>query len=217
MEPTRKTLDAVKISIRKGESIGLIGPSGSGKSTLLDLLLGLLPPNSGKILVDGRDIYSNLRGWQDQIGYVSQSIYLTDDTLRRNIAFGIPSDEIDERSVRSALKAAQLEEFVNELPLGLDTMVGERGVRLSGGQRQRIGIARALYHDPELLVLDEATSALDNETEKGVMDSVAKLHGTKTIIIVAHRLSTVKGCDRLYRLDRGRIVQEGRYSEVVNS
>ncbi len=210
-----QALDGISINIRKGESIGLIGSSGSGKSTLVDLILGLLAPTSGQIEVDGIDIQKNLRRWQDQIGYVPQTIYLTDDTLIKNVAFGLPLDEIDERAVRSAIKAAQLEEFVSTLPEGLETIVGERGVRLSGGQRQRIGIARALYHDPSILVLDEATSALDGETERGVMEAVTLFKGSKTIIVVAHRLSTVQDCDRLFRLERGRVVEEGAPEKML--
>jgi ABC-type multidrug transport system fused ATPase/permease subunit len=197
-------LDGVSLAVRRGESVGFVGPSGSGKSTLIDVVLGLLTPQKGQVLVDGADIQSDLRAWQDQIGYVPQSIYLTDDTLRRNVAFGLPDDAIDEAAARRAIRAAQLEEFVAGLPQGLDTLVGERGVRLSGGQRQRIGIARALYHDPAVLVLDEATSALDTATESGVMEAVTALHGSKTVLIVAHRLSTVAHCDRLYRLEQGR-------------
>ena len=173
------------------------------------MVLGLLIPDDGQVLVDGKDIESNMRGWQDQIGYVPQSIYLTDDTLRSNVALGISEAEIDHEAVDRAIAAAQLQEFVASLPDGLDTVVGERGVRLSGGQRQRIGIARALYHDPPVLVLDEATSALDNATEREVMRAVTALHGTKTIVIIAHRLSTVEGCDRLYVLREGRVVSEG--------
>jgi ABC-type multidrug transport system fused ATPase/permease subunit len=188
--------------------VGFVGPSGSGKSTLVDVVLGLLTPDAGQVQVDGIDIRKNLRAWQDQIGYVPQSIYLTDDTLRRNVAFGLPDGEIDEAAVWRAIRAAQLEEFVAGLPTGLDTLVGERGIRLSGGQRQRIGIARALYHDPAVLVLDEATSALDTATERGVMQAVNALQGSKTILIVAHRLSTVAQCHRLFRLELGRIAGE---------
>jgi ABC-type multidrug transport system fused ATPase/permease subunit len=202
-------LSAVNLKIPRGRSIGFIGGSGAGKSTLVDIILGLLTPTSGTVKIDGIDIQANLRGWQNQIGYVPQSIFLTDDTIRRNIAFGLPADEIVETAVWRAIRAAQLEEFVNELPQGLDTLVGERGVRLSGGQRQRIGIARALYHDPAVLVLDEATSSLDTATERGVMDAVRALQGDKTLIIVAHRLSTVEHCDRLFRLEQGRVVEEG--------
>jgi len=202
-------LSGVDVVIESGESVGLIGGSGAGKSTLVDIILGLLSPTSGAVKVDGVDIKNNTRGWQDQIGYVPQSIFLTDDSLRRNIAFGIPSGLINEDAIKRAISAAQLEEFVAKLPEGLDTIVGERGVRISGGQRQRIGIARALYNDPKILVLDEATSSLDMETERGVMDAVNALHGDKTLIIVAHRLTTVEHCDRLYRLDLGRVIGEG--------
>ena len=202
-------LTGLNISIRKGESIGFVGPSGSGKSTLVDIVLGLLTPTSGEVQVDKENIQADLRSWQDQIGYVPQSVYLTDDTLRNNVAFGIPPVRIDEEALNRAIQAAQLDTFVVSQPDGLDTVVGERGVRLSGGQLQRIGIARALYHDPSVLVLDEATSALDTLTEKGVMNSVEALQGSKTLLIVAHRLSTVKHCSRLYQLDRGRVIAEG--------
>jgi ABC-type multidrug transport system fused ATPase/permease subunit len=178
--------------------------------------MGLLEPSLGSVLVDGQNIQNRIRWWQNQIGYVSQSIFLLDDTLRRNIAFGVLDDEIDEESVVSAIRAAQLDVFVNRLSDGLDTLVGERGVRLSGGERQRIGIARALYNNPEVLVLDEATSSLDAETEHDVMKAVQALQGTKTVVIVAHRLSTVEYCDRLYRLENSRVVDEGTFSEVMN-
>lgn len=200
-----RSLDVATLHIKKGESVGFIGPSGSGKSTLVDLILGLLTPSSGEIRVDNQDIQKNLRGWQNQLGYVPQSIYLTDDTLRRNVAFGIDDEEIDDEAVVRVIKAAQLDEFVKSLPEGLETFVGERGVRLSGGQRQRIGIARALYHDPEVLVLDEATSALDSVTETGVMQAVSSLKGSKTLILIAHRLSTLENCDRIYTLNKGKI------------
>ncbi len=213
---TRDALNNVSISIRRGEAVGLIGSSGSGKSTLVDILLGLLKPTSGQVRIDGNDIHQNLRAWQDQIGYVPQSIFLTDDTLRRNVAFGLPKDKIDDDAVKSAIRSAQLEEFVASLPDGMETVVGERGVRLSGGQRQRIGIARALYNNPDVLVLDEATSSLDTETEHGVMQAVQALQGDKTVIIVAHRLSTVEYCDRLYRLENAHIVDEGTFSEVTS-
>jgi len=198
----------VNLSIQRGTTIGFIGESGSGKSTLIDVILGLLLPNQGQVLIDGCDIMAGQRSWQDQIGYVPQSIYLLDDTLRRNVAFGIEENQINDRAVQSAIKAAQLEDFVAGLPEGLDVNVGERGVKLSGGQRQRIGIARALYHDPEVLVLDEATSALDTDTEKGVMQAIFNLKGTKTILIIAHRLSTVASCDKLYRIEQGRLSLE---------
>jgi ABC-type multidrug transport system fused ATPase/permease subunit len=212
----RDALNDVSIHIRRGEAVGLIGSSGSGKSTLVDVLLGLLDPTEGRVVVDGLDIRENLRWWQDQIGYVPQSIFLIDDTLRRNVAFGLPKDQINDNAVNSAICSAQLEEFVASLPEGMETVVGERGVRLSGGQRQRIGIARALYHNPHVLVLDEATSSLDTETEHGVMQAVQSLQGDKTVIIVAHRLSTVEYCDRLYRLENAQIVDEGTFSEVTS-
>ena len=215
-ETLKNVVSGVSIKIGRGEAVGLIGPSGSGKSTLVDILLGLLEPTKGRVLIDGNDIHQNLRGWQDQIGYVPQSIFLTDDTLRRNVAFGLPKDKIDDDAVRSAIRSAQLEEFVASLPEGMETVVGERGVRLSGGQRQRIGIARALYNNPDVLVLDEATSSLDTETEHGVMQAVQALQGDKTVIIVAHRLSTVEYCDRLYRLENAQIVDEGTFSEVTS-
>lgn len=212
-----QALSNVSVKIPFGSCVGIIGTSGAGKSTLVDILLGLLSPASGCVLVDGVDISKHLRGWQKIVGYVPQSIYLCDDTIRANIAFGLPEQEIDDTALMLALKAAQLEGFVSELPDGVNTLVGERGVRLSGGQRQRIGIARALYHDPQVLVLDEATSALDNETEKGVIAAVDRLHGKKTIVIVAHRLSTVSNCDMLYRLENGRVTQTGSFSEVVQA
>ena len=209
--PTAVTpaISDISLFIRKGEAVGIVGPSDSGKSTLVDVILGLLTPEVGEIRVDGRSIQQDIRAWQDQVGYVPQAIYLTDDSVRRNVAFGLPPQDIDETAVRRALKAAQLDEFVLSLPQGLETVVGERGVRLSGGQRQRIGIARALYHDPAVLVLDEATSALDSDTERGVIEAVTALQGTKTVVIVAHRLSTVEHCDRIYRLEGGVVAGEG--------
>jgi len=210
-------IEDISLKIGRGESVGITGPSGAGKSTLVDILLGLLTPDSGQVQVNGQDILNHIRAWQNQIGYVPQSIYLTDDTLRRNVAFGLSNDQIDENSVWNAICAAQLESFVQSLSMGLDTLVGERGVRLSGGQRQRIGIARALYHDPAVLVLDEATSSLDTTTERSVMEAVRALHGSKTIIIVAHRLSTVEHCDRLYQLDHGRLIGEGTPAKIITN
>ena len=203
-------LQDASIAITPGEAVGIVGPSGAGKSTLVDVCLGLLTPTVGTVTLDGADIRHDLRAWQDQIGYVPQSIYLTDDTLQRNIAFGLPDEEINEAAVWRAIRDAQLEEFVNGLPDGLNSIVGERGTSLSGGQRQRVGIARALYHDPAVLMLDEATSALDTGTESGVLRAVSALHGRKTVVIVAHRFSTVAGCDRILRLQHGRVVDDGR-------
>lgn len=203
----RPALENVNLSIPRGASVGFVGGSGAGKSTLVDLVLGLLEPQHGRVEVDGYDIRTALRGWQDSIGYVPQSIYLTDDTLRRNVAFGLDDSQIDDAVVWRAVRAAHLEAFVEGLSEGLETQVGERGVRLSGGQRQRIGIARALYHDPPVLVLDEATSSLDTTTESGVMAAVKAMQGDKTIIIVAHRLSTVEHCDFLVRLEMGKLVE----------
>ena len=209
------SLQEVSLVVKRGEAVGFVGPSGAGKSTLVDVILGLFAPTSGVVSVDGSDVHQNLRNWQNQIGYVPQAIYLTDDTLRRNVAFGLNDENIDDDLVREAIRLAQLQEFVSTLPDGLETVVGERGVRLSGGQRQRIGIARALYHKPSVLVLDEATSSLDTPTEHGVMQAVQALQGSKTVIIVAHRLSTVEYCDRLYRIEDSRITEEGTFAEVV--
>ena len=205
-DSSKEALSNITLKIKHGESIGLFGPSGSGKSTLVDIILGLLSSDKGQITVDGINIKNCLRQWQNQIGYVPQTIYLIDDSILHNVAFGISDDQIDLKAVEKAIKAAQLNEFIQALPEGLNTFVGERGVRLSGGQRQRIGIARALYHDPSILVLDEATSALDYVTEKSVMDAVTAFQGHKTLIIVAHRLSTLENCDRLYQLETGQIV-----------
>jgi ABC-type multidrug transport system fused ATPase/permease subunit len=210
-------LDGVTIHIPHGAAVGIIGGSGAGKSTAVDVLLGLLEPTEGRVTVDGVDIRDNFRGWQKLVGYVSQSIYLCDESLRENVAFGVPPEEIDEQALERAIKASRLDEFVATLPEGLATVVGERGVRLSGGQRQRIGIARALYHDPPVLVLDEATSALDTTTESEVMAAVNALQGAKTLVIIAHRLSTVEQCDVVYRLDRGRVVSSGTLAEVVRT
>jgi len=208
-------LSDVSLTIRKGESIALIGKSGAGKTSLVDVLLGLLIPQAGDIQVDGFSIYEDLRAWQSLIGYIPQSIFLTDDTIERNIAFGVPDHLIDQQRLKNAIRLAQLSELIEQLPEGIKSMVGERGTLLSGGQRQRIGIARALYHEREILVLDEATSALDNETEKLISESIRALSGTKTIIIIAHRLSTIEHCDRIYEMEKGRVVRTGSYQEIV--
>ena len=175
----------------------------------------MLAPATGRLVVDGHDVADNVRGWQRHIGYVPQSIYLTDDTLRRNVAFGIDDSDIEEERITAAIAAAFLDDFVASLADGLDTVVGEQGVRLSGGQRQRIGIARALYHDPDVLVMDEATSAVDNETERRIAGAIEALRGEKTIIIIAHRLSTVRHCDRLIFLDAGRCIAAGSFDELM--
>ena len=211
------SLSAVNIVVRKGETVGFIGPSGAGKSTLVDVILGLLPQTSGELLIDGVEMQEHNLEWQSTIGYVSQAIYLTDDTVRRNVAFGIAEADVDEVALERALKSAQLWDFVDGLPNKTHTIVGERGVRVSGGQRQRIGIARALYHEPQVLVLDEATSSLDIETETEVMSAIRALQGFKTILIVAHRLSTVQHCDRLYRIEDAEIVGEGSFKELTKS
>ena len=195
------------MEVPKGKSVGIMGTSGAGKSTIVDILLGLLHAQEGEITCDGVDIFKNYESWLAQIGYIPQSIYLIDESIRDNIAFGIDADKIDEKRIWEVLEEAQLKEFVQELPNGLDTTIGDRGVRLSGGQRQRIGIARALYHDPEILVFDEATSALDNDTEAAVMDAVNSFHGKKTMIIIAHRLNTIEKCDIIYKVEDGKLVQ----------
>jgi ABC-type multidrug transport system fused ATPase/permease subunit len=208
-------LKDICLTLRKGQSIAFIGKSGAGKTTLVDILLGLLTPERGDIRVDGISIYNDLRLWQNLIGYIPQSIFLIDDTIERNIAFGVPDHLIDAQKLEKAIQAAQLVELVEQLSDGVKTSVGERGVRLSGGQRQRIGIARALYHEREILVLDEATSALDTETENLVSEALKSLSSTKTMIIIAHRLTTVEHCDCIYLLDKGEIVKSGSYQEVV--
>lgn len=210
----RRVLSEISIAINKGSATGIIGESGAGKSTLVDILLGLIKPTDGCVLVDGENIQKNLRDWQRHIGYVPQTIYLTDDSIRRNIAFGLSDQEIDAERLLHAAKSARLEEFIEGLPEGMETQVGERGVRLSGGQRQRIGIARALYHEPDLLVLDEATSALDNETERDVMEAVRSLKKEKTIIIIAHRLTTLADCDVVYRISNGQVMLSANNSSA---
>ena len=199
-------IEDADFSIKKGQAVAFVGTSGAGKTTMVDIILGLLRPQYGKVKADELDVHQKLRIWQKEIGYIPQVIYLSDDTIRNNIAFGVRKEEIQEDAVIEALKKAQLLEFVDNLPEGLETLVGDRGVRLSGGQRQRIGIARALYHNPEVLVLDEATSALDSETEAAVMESIEELKGKKTMIIIAHRLSTIQNCDVIYEVGNGKVV-----------
>lgn len=195
------------MEVKKGQSVGIMGPSGAGKSTIVDILLGLLHAQEGTITCDGRNIFENYPSWLSKIGYIPQSIYLIDESIRDNIAFGIDADKIDEKRIWEVLEEAQLKEFVEELPEGLDTTIGDRGVRISGGQRQRLGIARALYHNPEILVFDEATSALDSDTEKAVMDAVNSFHGKKTMVIIAHRLNTIAKCDVIYKVENEKITE----------
>ncbi len=205
----------ISITIPKGTSVGLVGATGSGKSTLVSIILGLLEPDSGQVLVDGQDISLNLRGWLNRVGYIPQFIYLTDDTIARNIALGVADADMDYDRVWSALRAAQLTEYVHGLSEGIHTIVGERGVRMSGGQRQRVGIARALYHNPDVIIMDEATSALDNQTESLVMEALDNLKAGRTFIMIAHRLSTVQQCDQLYFLEQGEVMASGTYEELT--
>ena len=204
----RLIFDHADLTIPKGSSVGIVGTSGAGKSTIVDILLGLLEVKSGRIYADGREVKTEYRRFLKNIGYIPQMIFMLDDTIRRNVAFGVPEEKIDEARVWEVLREARLDEFVRTLPEGLDTGIGERGIRLSGGQRQRIGIARALYHDPEILILDEATSALDNDTEAAIMESINRLHGRKTLVIIAHRLQTIEKCDLVYRVEDGKAVIE---------
>ena len=199
-------LDNADMEIPVGKSVGIVGTSGAGKTTIVDVMLGLLKPVSGHIYADGVDVMEHYPQWLKNIGYIPQTIFMIDSTIRKNVAFGYADDEIDDNKVWQALKEASLDEFVRSLPEGLDTKIGERGIRLSGGQRQRIGIARALFEDPEVLVLDEATSALDNETEAAIMDSINRLHGRKTLVIIAHRLQTIEKCDMVYSINDGKAV-----------
>jgi len=209
-------LNGLSISIPINSVIGIVGPSGSGKSTLIDILLGLIEPDQGKLKIDNKIIDSkNCRSWQNTIGFVAQSIFLSEGSIAENIAFGIPNNEIDFKQVEYALKLAHLNDFVNNLKQGIHTKVGERGIQLSGGQRQRIGIARALYHEAEVLVFDEATSSLDGITEKMIMEAIHQFSGKKTIILIAHRLKTVQKCDNLFFIDNGKVVDQGTYDELI--
>ncbi|MCF8026698.1 MAG: ABC transporter ATP-binding protein/permease [Desulfobacteraceae bacterium] len=224
---SQPAIDNLNMNIDANTTVGLAGPTGAGKTTLVDLIMGLLPPDQGQILVDGKPIFPDnpshidnglIKSWQLSLGYVPQQIFLADDSVSANIAFGAPEEEIDMAAVEKAAKIAELHNFVlQELPHEYETTVGERGVRLSGGQRQRIGIARSLYHDPDVLILDEATSALDNLTEKAVMDAVHNLARQKTIILIAHRLSTVQKCDQIFLLEHGRLIGRGTYDELLST
>jgi ABC-type multidrug transport system fused ATPase/permease subunit len=200
------SLKNLNFEIKKGESIGIKGESGAGKSTLIDIILGLLDPSEGSIFINGIVKNDSNINWGENVGYVPQNVFLLDDTIEKNIALGIPNDKIDRNKILSSIKSAQLDNYINSLPLGVKSVVGERGVRLSGGQRQRIGIARALYNDPDIIILDEATSALDSETEASFMEVIYALKREKTILIVAHRLSTLSNCDRIIAIKDGKII-----------
>ena len=207
----------VSLEVLVNQTIGIVGPSGSGKSTLIDVLLGLIDPDEGSISVDGVEIagFESKRAWQNSIGFVAQSIFLSEGTIAENVAFGIPKDQINLQQVKQALKLAHLDEMVQSLDKGIHTKVGERGVQLSGGQRQRVGIARALYYKAEVLVFDEATSSLDGVTEKMIMEAIHEFSGQKTIIMIAHRLKTVKKCDQIFFIDKGQVVDVGKYNELI--
>ncbi len=215
-ESNEQALNGVSFSIKRGQAVAFVGESGAGKTTIVDLILGLMKPAKGTITVDGRDIHDSISAWQRNLGYIPQSIYLADETLRSNIAFGLPESEIDDELVMQAVELAQLGSLVERLPDGLNTIIGENGTRLSGGQRQRVGIARALYHDPQVLVMDEATSALDNITEKEITRAIEALKGDRTVIMIAHRLSTVENCDVLYLMKDGKIVDAGDYDDLIH-
>lgn len=212
-----KALSSLNLSIKEGESIGIIGCSGSGKTTLLDLLLGLLVPQEGKILYNGESLVDSLEEWRSKIAYLPQEVFLVDDTLRRNVALGVPDSDINDEKFTESLKKAQLEELLRDLPRGADTMLGEKGTRLSGGQRQRIALARAFYHERSILVMDESTSALDADTEKEIVEEIGRLKGNLTIIVIAHRETTLKHCDRIYEMSKGHIIGDYNYHEIKNN
>lgn len=203
-------IENLSLTIPKGKSVAFIGQSGAGKSTLADILLGLLVPREGDVLIDGVSIYQEMDSWKKTVGYVPQAVFLTDDTIRNNIAFGIEEKDIDDTKVQRAIEQAQLADTIAELPHGLDTILGERGIRFSGGQKQRVAIARALYNDPDILILDEATAALDNNTENAVMEAIDALHGYKTLVIIAHRLTTIRNCDEIYEIGDGKAVRRSK-------
>jgi len=208
-------VDDVDLMVKAGEAIALIGPSGSGKTTLVDVILGLLVAEQGAVYINSKKINKRSRELLDFVAYLPQNLFLMDDTLKRNIAIGVTDAEIDENRVKDAIRKAQLTELIDQLPAGLETVTGDRGVRLSGGQRQRVSLARAFYHNKSIIILDEATSALDNDTEKEIVREINMLKGTVTLIVIAHRLSTVKECDRIYRLEHGKVVESGDYYSVV--
>ncbi|HCE45327.1 MAG TPA: ABC transporter ATP-binding protein [Lentisphaeria bacterium] len=209
-------IKSISLKIMKKQSVAFVGSTGAGKTTVVDMITGLLSPSSGTIEVDGNDIHSGVISWQKHIGYVPQSIYLTDESIKSNVAFGIEEKDMDDSKIWNALDLAQIGDFIKKLPEGINTLVGERGARISGGEKQRIGIARALYHNPEILVMDEATSSLDNETERAFMDTIKNLSGKKTIILIAHRLTTIRHCDKIFFLEKGRLLAEGTYQELLD-
>ena len=210
-------LDEISLTINSGESIGIIGSSGSGKTTLLDVLLGLLLPQNGKLFYNGKPLQESINDWCSQVAYLPQEIFLIDNTLRCNVALGVQDSDIDDSLVKKALNQAELNQLLLQLPKGMNTMLGDKGVRLSGGQRQRVALARAFYHKRKILILDEATSSLDHKTEEKIVKEINRLKGHRTLIVIAHRLSTVQYCDRIYHLENGRIVDEGPYDEVIKN
>ena len=211
----RPALNRISLTIPAGESVGIVGASGSGKTTLVDVVLGLLVPQSGRILCNGNQLSPQLREWYERVAYLPQEVFLSDQSIKRNIALGIEDLLIDDAVLRQAICQARLSDLIKELPSGIDTLIGERGVRLSGGQRQRVALARAFYHRREVLIMDEATSALDDETEREIVRAIQDFKGNKTMIVIAHRVSTLQHCDRIYRLSEGRIVESGTYQEVI--
>ena len=214
---TSKALIDVSLEINSGEAIGLIGPSGSGKTTLVDMLLGMLEPQKGVIKYNDENIITTIKKWRSQVAYLPQQVFLIDDELRNNVALGVDEESIDERQILEALRQANLSELVQELPNGVNTQLGERGIRLSGGQRQRVALARAFYHNRNVLVMDEATSALDNDTEQEIVKEIQQLKGKKTMIVIAHRLTTLQHCDRIYELKKGKVVNVKSYRELIRN
>ena len=210
-----KVIDNLTIKVKKGDSVGIIGPSGSGKTTILDILLGLIEVDQGKVLFNNDDLNNCYSEWKSHVAYIPQNIFIIDDTVTRNIALGVPDDLVDHTMLNNSINQSKLTELINQMPKGINTLLGEAGVQLSGGQRQRIALARAFYHNRDILVMDEATSALDNETEAEIVDEIKHLKGNKTLIVIAHRLSTVKHCDYIYRIDKGKIVEKGNYKSVI--
>jgi ABC-type multidrug transport system fused ATPase/permease subunit len=211
----KTSLSDISLEIKAGDSIGFMGPSGSGKTTLIDILLGLLTPEKGLILYNGQPLNSHISEWNAHVSYLPQEVFLIDDTLQSNIAFGMKKDKVDNLRLNDAIQKSQLDELVSQLDQGVDTLVGERGVQLSGGQRQRIALARAFYHERDVLIMDESTSAMDNEIEAEILKEILRLKEKKTVIIIAHRLTTLQHCDRIYKIMNGKIVEFGSYEELV--